>query len=66
MDEIKQMKYMIFDRAMYYKDVADYMDNLGKDNLKQKALTHREAIVGLITSLGLTEEYKKWTETGEL
>lgn len=64
--DIKTIKQTIFDKAIYYKDVADYMDNLHKEDDKIKALYHREAIINLIMSLGLSDEFSCYLMTGKI
>ena len=66
MDEVKNMKYILFDRAMYYKDVADYMNNIGKHDNELKAQYHQEGVISVIKSLGLIDEYNLFVEKGEL
>lgn len=66
MDNIKDVKYVLFDKAMYYKEIFGYMRNKG-DMKKSFIMENKyDTIVDIIKALNLYDEYQYFVETGEI
>ena len=66
MDNIKDVKYVLFDKAMYYKEISEYMRNKG-DMKKSFIMENKhDTIVDIIKVLNLYDEYQYFVKTGEI
>ena len=66
MDNIKDVKYVLFDKAMYYKEISEYMRNKG-DMKKSFIMENKyDTIVDIIKALNLYDEYQYFVKTGEI
>ena len=66
MDNTKDVKYVLFDKAMYYKEISEYMRNKG-DMKKSFIMENRyDTIVDIIKALNLYDEYQYFVKTGEI
>ena len=66
MDNIKDVKYVLFDKAMYYKELSEYMKN--KEDMKKSFIMENryDTIVDIIKALNLYDEYQYFVKTGEI
>lgn len=64
--ETKEMKYTLFDMAKYYIESAEYMLRIGNSDKSLEMSYKYDALMGVIESLSLTDEYEYFVETGEL
>ena len=66
MDNIKDVKYVLFDKAMYYKEISEYMRN--KDDMKKSFIMENkyDTIMDIIKTLNLYDEYQYFVKTGEI
>lgn len=66
MDNTKDVKYVLFDKAMYYKEISEYMRNKG-DMKKNFIMENKyDTIVDIIKALNLYDEYQYFVKTGEI
>lgn len=66
MDNIKDVKYVLFDKAMYYKEISNYMRNKG-DVKKSFIMENKyDTLMDIITTLNLYDEYQYFVNTGEI
>lgn len=66
MDNTKDVKYVLFDKAMYYKEISEYMRNKG-DMKKIFIMENKyDTIVDIIKALNLYDEYQYFIKTGEI
>ena len=66
MDNIKDVKYVLFDKAMYYKEISEYMRNKG-DMKKNFIMENKyDTLMDIITTLNLYDEYQYFVNTGEI
>lgn len=66
MDNIKDVKYILFDKAMYYKEIFEYMRNKG-DMKKSFIMENKyDTIMDIIKELNLYDEYQYFVKTGEI
>ena len=66
MDNTKDVKYVLFDKAMYYKEISEYMRNKG-DMKKSFIMENKyDTIVDIIKALNLYDEYQYFVKTGEI
>ena len=66
MDNTKDVKYVLFDKAMYYKEISEYMRNKG-DMKKSFIMENKyDTIVDIIKALNLYDEYQYFIKTGEI
>lgn len=66
MDNIKDVKYFLFDKAMYYKEISEYMRNKG-DMKKSFIMENKyDTLIDIITGLNLYDEYQYFVKTGEI
>lgn len=66
MDNIKDVKYVLFDKAMYYKEISKYMKN--KEDMKKSFImeSKHDTVMDIIKALNLYEEYQYFVKTGEI
>ena len=66
MDNTKDVKYVLFDKSMYYKEISEYMRNKG-DMKKNFIMENKyDTIVDIIKALNLYDEYQYFVKTGEI
>jgi len=64
--ELRNAKYTLFDQAMYYIEMSEYMLGVGNSDKSLEMAYKHDALMGVIVSVGWEEEYKSFAETGEL
>ena len=57
---------MVFDRAMFFENTADYMNKIGNTDLVITLSNKYEGVMSIIESLDLVDKYEEWKEKGEL
>ena len=60
------VKYTLFDRAMYYIEMSEYMLGVGNSDKSLEMSYKHDAVMSVIVSLDWEDDYKKFVETGEL
>ena len=66
MDNIKDVRYILFDKAMYYKEISEYMRNKG-DMKKSFIMENKyDTIMDIIKELNLYDGYQYFVKTGEI
>ena len=64
--DINEMKEMLFDRAMFFDETANYMAQNGNHYTAITLSNKYEGVMSVIESLDLVDEYEYWKEKGEL